>query len=160
MMWARSAIEDRILRKNGRLSEDEFARMKEHVLIGTDIVAKADWLHGAREVIEFHHERFDGSGYMQGLSGERIPLLARLFAIVDVFDALMSARPYKKEMSLAEVLVVLKQERGHHFEPKLLDRFIDMAPGLYAQYGQASYAGLSRNLAEAVRKYFFQLRSS
>ncbi len=151
-------IEDNILKKNGKLDEKEFMRMKEHVLIGVDIVAKADWLHGAREVIEFHHEKYDGCGYMRGLSGENIPMNARIFAIVDVFDALCSERPYKKSLPLDVVVGMMAEERGKHFDPELLDSFFELAPDLYKQIGQADYMHLTRMLAVAVKKYFFNAR--
>lgn len=151
-------IEDEILCKSGRLSESEFGRMKEHVLIGVDIIAKADWLHGAREVIEFHHEKYDGSGYMRGLQGEGIPLAARIFAIVDVFDALTSARPYKEALPLQDVLVMLKEQRGKHFDPVLLDLFVSLAPSLYKNIGRANYSSLTRMLSVVVQKYFFNSR--
>ncbi len=150
-------IEDDILCKHGRLSKDEFSRMKQHVIIGIDIVAKADWLHGAREVIEFHHERYDGSGYLRGLKQEEIPLAARIFAIVDVFDALTSARPYKEAFPLDEV-EMMQQERGKHFDPALLDLFISLAPALYKNIGRASYSSLTRMLSVVVQKYFFKAK--
>jgi HD-GYP domain-containing protein (c-di-GMP phosphodiesterase class II) len=151
-------IEDEILCKPGRLSKDEFTRMKQHVTIGIDIVAKADWLHGAREVIEFHHERYDGSGYMRGLQGEGIPLAACIFAIVDVFDALTSARPYKEAFPLEGVLEMMQQERGKHFDPALLDLFMSLAPVLYKNIGRANYLSLTRMLSVVVQKYFFKAK--
>jgi HD-GYP domain-containing protein (c-di-GMP phosphodiesterase class II) len=151
-------IEDGILRKPGGLSETEFSRMREHVIIGIDIIAKANWLHGAREVIEFHHEKFDGSGYMRGLQGEAIPLVARIFAIVDVFDALTSERPYKAALPLDEVLTMMLQERGRHFDPRILDLFIALAPSLYKGIGKASYPSLTRMLSVVVQNYFFNAR--
>ena len=151
-------IEDGILRKNGRLDEHEFRRMKEHVLIGIDIVAKADWLHGAREVIEFHHEKYDGSGYMRGLDGENIPLNARIFAIVDVFDALCSERPYKPAYPLEKVIEMMTEERGKHFDPKLLDKFLALAPDLHKKIGMTGHMNLTQMLSTAVRKHFFDAR--
>lgn len=151
-------IEDSILCKPGRLTESEFARIKEHVIIGVEIIAKADWLHGAREVIEFHHEKYDGSGYMRGLQGEAIPLVARIFTIVDVFDALTSERPYKEPFPLDEVMEMMQQERGKHFDPVLLDEFLSLAPSLYKNIGRASYTALTRMLSVAVQKYFFKAR--
>ena len=151
-------IEDNILRKNAKLDKQEFLRMKEHVLIGIDIIAKADWLHGAREVVEFHHEKYDGSGYMRGLAGEQIPVNARIFAIVDVFDALCSERPYKEAMRLEQVIEIMTEQRGKHFDPKLLDKFIGLAPTLHKQIGQADYMHLTRMLSLAVKKYFFNAR--
>ncbi|MBI4985963.1 MAG: HD domain-containing protein, partial [Rhodocyclales bacterium] len=86
-------ISDSILLKPARLDEREFAAMKTHVAIGVDIIEKSNWLQQARDVVEFHHEKYDGNGYLKGLRGEDIPLTARIFAIVDVFDALTSKRP-------------------------------------------------------------------
>ncbi len=151
-------IEDNILRKNAKLDKQEFMRMKEHVLIGIDIIAKADWLHGAREVVEFHHEKYDGSGYMRGLAGEQIPVNARVFAIVDVFDALCSERPYKEALPLEKVLEIMGEQRGIHFDPKLLDKFFELVPTLHKQIGQADYMNLTQMLAVAVKKYFFNAR--
>ena len=93
-------ITDSILLKPGKLNAEEFAVMKTHVQIGVDIIAKSGWLKDARDIIEFHHEHFDGNGYLQGLRGDAIPVAARLFAIVDVFDALTSRRPYKDPFSV------------------------------------------------------------
>lgn len=151
-------IEDRILNKPGRLTESEFTRMKEHVLIGLEIIAKAEWLQGAREVIEFHHEWYDGSGYMRGLRGEEIPLVARIFAIADVFDALTSARPYKEALPLADVMAMMQQERGSHFDPTLLDLFLALAPSLHKSIGLTSYDSLTRMLSLVVQRYFFNAR--
>ncbi len=148
-------IRDAVLDKPGKLTEDEMKHMREHVLLGLDIVDKAKWLAGARDVIQFHHEKYDGSGYHQGLKGEEIPLHARIFAIVDVFDALTSERPYKKAMSVAQALSILEEGRGSHFDPALLDRFALLADHLYERYGCAKYSTLTRRLAVDVRRYFF-----
>lgn len=78
--------------------------MQTHAVLGVEIVAGNPWLTGAEQTIRYHHERFDGSGYPDGLSGTRIPLAARIFAVADVFDALTSVRPYKKAISLEETL--------------------------------------------------------
>jgi HD-GYP domain-containing protein (c-di-GMP phosphodiesterase class II) len=151
-------IEDEILRKKGKLDDREFNRMRQHVLMGVDIVVKAEWLQGAREVIEFHHEKYDGSGYMRGLRGEEIPINARVFAIADVFDALCSERPYKNELPLEEALAIMKEGRGSHFDPNLLDKFFELAPDLYQQIATAEYANLQRMLSSVVQKYFFTAR--
>ncbi|MCH2220675.1 MAG: HD-GYP domain-containing protein, partial [Dechloromonas sp.] len=97
-------IPDRILLKPGRLDREEFKVMQTHAVLGVEIVAGNPWLTGAEQTIRHHHERFDGSGYPDGLSGTRIPLAARIFAVADVFDALTSVRPYKKAISLEETL--------------------------------------------------------
>lgn len=91
----------------------------------------AGWLDGAREVVGGHHEKWDGSGYPRGLSGEGIPLSARIFAVADVFDALSSRRPYKGPMPFEQVLGILQEGRGSHFDPTVLDTFTDMAPALH-----------------------------
>jgi HD-GYP domain-containing protein (c-di-GMP phosphodiesterase class II) len=151
-------IEDSILCKPGRLTESEFDRMKEHVVIGIDIISKASWLQGARDVIEFHHEKYDGSGYMRGLHGDDIPLAARIFTLADVFDALITERPYKQALPLEKVMALMQQESGKQFDPTLLVLFLSMAPGLYKNIGKASYSSLTRMLSVAVQKYFFKAR--
>jgi HD-GYP domain-containing protein (c-di-GMP phosphodiesterase class II) len=152
-------IEDGILRKNGPLDETEFSRMKEHVLMGVDIITKADWLAGAREVIEFHHEKYDGSGYMRGLKGDEIPVNARIFAIADVFDALCSERPYKESLPLEQVVEMMTEQRGKHFDPMLLDKFLKMAPDLYENVSKVEYNRLIEDLSGVVSRYFFDART-
>lgn len=151
-------ISDSILLKPGKLTEEEFSVMKTHVQLGVDIVAKSNWLNGAREVIEYHHERFDGSGYRQRLRGESIPLAARLFAIVDVFDALTSRRPYKEAFSLESAIRILAEERGSHFDPDLLDVFDRIAPELHGELAGLGEAVLRSRLHQQVGKYFFDGR--
>ena len=148
-------VSDAILRKDGPLTESERAQMREHVRIGLDIVADASWLEGAREVIQYHHEKYDGSGYLEGLAGEAIPINARIFAIVDVFDALMSSRPYKKPYTLGKALDVLEEGRGSHFDPELLDLFVSHAAALHGSIGGATYFELTNRLSQETRRYFF-----
>ena len=80
-----------------------------------------------------HHEMFNGNGYPRGLYGTKIPLIARIFSIVDVFDALSSDRPYKKALPLAQCIAILHKEAGGHFEPELVDRFTEIAPDIYTR---------------------------
>ena len=148
-------ISDTILLKPGKLSAQEFSTMKTHVQLGVDIAAKSSWLGGAREVIEFHHERFDGSGYPRGLKGESIPLAARLFAIVDVFDALTSRRPYKEPYLLEEAMRQLAEGRGRHFDPQLVGVFEKIATAMHAELASLGETGLHEQLREKVKKYFF-----
>ncbi len=148
-------VPDAILCKEGELTEEERRLMQEHVRIGLDIVRNAEWLKGASDVIRYHHERYDGSGYLEGLAGEAIPINARIFAIIDVFDALMSRRPYKEPYELKKALAVLERGRGGHFDPQLLDLFIEHAPGWYRLIGRASYEDLSHKLSLETRNYFF-----
>lgn len=147
-------ISDTILLKPGPLTEEEFTVMRTHVLLGVDIISKAHWLQNARDVVEFHHEKFDGSGYMKGLKGEAIPLNARIFAIVDVFDALTSNRPYKKALSFDEARVIMRHGRGSHFDPQLLDAFDAIAPKLYSETGNAEDAVVEKALRRLVEKYY------
>ena len=149
-------ISDNILLKPGKLSDEEFAIMRTHVALGVDIIAKSDWLQGAREVIEGHHEKFDGKGYLRGLKGEEIPLNARIFAIVDVFDALTSRRPYKEPMSLDTALGIIQKDAGTHFDPKLVRTFAEIAPAMYASIGSAGENELSEQLRAQAMHYFLQ----
>jgi len=147
-------IHDRILLKPGRLDEEEFAEMKKHVDYGMDIVKSCHWLSDATEVVGCHHEKFDGSGYPAGLRGEAIPLNARIFAVVDVFDALISRRPYKEPLPLDTCLEILAGGRGSHFDPVLVDVFIGLAAYVYFRYGQCSAAGLREAMRSAIGRYF------
>ena len=129
------AISDAILLKPASLDESEFAIMKTHVAHGVDIVRRSSWLAEAAKIVEAHHEKFDGSGYPRRLKGDDIPLGARIFAIADVFDALTSARPYKKAFGLEETLAIMGQGAGSHFDPSLLTIFAKLAPKLHTDYG-------------------------
>ncbi|MFZ5510682.1 MAG: HD-GYP domain-containing protein [Pseudomonadota bacterium] len=144
------AIPDVILLKPARHSDDEFEIMKTHVAHGLDIAASSSWLLPARQVIACHHERFDGTGYPQGLAGAQIPVAARVFAIADVFDALTSVRPYKPPIALDRSLAMMAAERGRHFDPAILDRFLAIAPNLYRQVNGADEACLRTCLMSAV----------
>ncbi len=151
------AISDTILLKPAKLTEDEFAVMQTHVSHGVDIVRNYQWLNDAVAVIANHHEKYRGDGYLQGLVGEKIPRNARIFAIVDVFDALTSKRPYKEAFSYEKSVAILKESRGSHFDPRILDVFLGIAPELYEQaqcYDNEKEAELNKILEELVRKYF------
>jgi putative two-component system response regulator len=130
------AIPDHILLKPGKLSADEFSIMRTHAMRGYDILCQADGYIGeqgdflaiAMDIARYHHEKWDGSGYPHGLAGEAIPLTARLMALADVYDALHSTRPYKTAMSHAQAADIIQQGRGRHFDPELVDIFLDCAP--------------------------------
>ena len=142
-------IPDAILLKPGRLDDEEMRTMRTHVRQGEEIVTGAGWLDGARDVVACHHEKWDGSGYPRALVGEAIPLAARIFAVADVFDALSSLRPYKEPLPPGEVLRILHEGRGSHFDPAVLDVFLQMAAGLRQQLdGQDEEA--ARALMEAM----------
>ncbi len=126
-------ISDNILLKPGKLDDKEFKEMQRHVIYGVDIINNSKWLNDAVDVVKFHHEKFDGSGYFNSLVGKKIPLNARIFAIVDVFDALTSIRPYKKAFSYAESIQIINKDSGSHFDPDLLHEFEKIAEELYLQ---------------------------
>lgn len=120
-------IEDAVLLKPGKLSEEEFERMKIHSSVGYEILADAEnpFLRAGAVIARSHHEKYNGTGYPQGLSGEEIPLYGRIVAIADVFDALTSIRPYKRAWSFEEAMELIKSERGEHFDPVLVDLFVE-----------------------------------
>ena len=147
-------ITDGILLKPGKLSAAEFETIKTHVSIGEDIVTESKWLAKARDVVAFHHEKYDGTGYLRGVRGEAIPFTARLFAIVDVFDALTSRRPYKPALPLDQAMRMLAEGRGKHFDPNILDVFVLLAPELLREYAGAEEGYLKGCLAEFEGRYF------
>lgn len=147
-------ISDTILQKPGALSRDEFALMRDHVRYGMEIIKDSTWLHDAAAVVAAHHEKFDGSGYPRGLAGVAIPLLARIFAIVDVFDALTSQRPYKKPLSFEETMSIMRQGLGSHFDPEVLGTFEGIAPELYRVYARLDDKELRSELQSVISRYF------
>jgi len=147
-------IRDDILLKPDRLTDEETRVMRTHVRHGLEIVQRSAWLRDAADVVGGHHEQFAGGGYPGRLRGEEIPLLARIFTLADVFDALTSRRPYKEAFSLEKTMGILEQGRGRQFDPALLDLFARMAPDLYARYAGREDAGLRRELAGLTRRYF------
>ncbi len=119
-------IPDHILLKPGELNEKEWEIMKQHTIIGAQILAGsgAKFIKLAQTIALTHHEKWDGSGYPKGLKGSKIPLVGRIAAIADVFDALTSRRPYRmKPFSLKEAFNYIKKERGRHFDPEVVDAF-------------------------------------
>lgn len=124
------AVSDTILQKPGRLTKEEFEAMKEHTTAGGRIVGEVlkgieekGYIDIASQVAAFHHEKWDGSGYPHGLQGEMIPLGARIMAVADVFDALVSKRCYKEPMTISEAFDVIRESAGSHFDPTLAGIF-------------------------------------
>lgn len=148
------AISDTILLKPGKLDEHEFAVMKTHVDHGVDIIARSEWLSAADAVVRYHHEKYDGSGYPEGLSGESIPITARIFAIADVFDALTSKRPYKDAMPFERAMAILEEGSGRHFDPRLVQAFGDIARSLYQAYGNREDGATETALDRKTAEYF------
>ena len=125
-------VSDTLLNKPGRLTDDEFAKMKHHTIAGKEIIAKAaemsddsTYLEEAENLAAYHHERWDGKGYPYGLAGEEIPLSARIMAVADVFDALVSKRSYKEGFSVEKSLSIIREGMGTHFDPKVAQAFLD-----------------------------------
>ena len=120
-------IPDSILLKPGRLTEEEFEVIKTHTGIGAKILAgsKSEILQMAHLIALTHHEKWDGSGYPRGISGEKIPLVGRIVALADVFDALTSRRPYKEPFPIERAVGNIKEGRAKHFDPALVDLFLE-----------------------------------
>lgn len=120
------AIPDHILLKPGKLTPEEFDIMKTHAARGAEFLASSEppLLKMAHDIALGHHEKFDGSGYPQGLAGEAIPIAARIVAVADVFDALTSSRPYKAAWPIDKALDFMREQRGRHFDPAVLDAFL------------------------------------
>ncbi|HOT75519.1 MAG TPA: HD domain-containing phosphohydrolase [Candidatus Wallbacteria bacterium] len=135
-------IPDRVLLKPAALTEEEYAEMKKHPVIGADVILSiiADhhisrgYLLMARDIILHHHEKYDGTGYPCGLKGEEIPLAARIFSIVDAYDAIVSKRPYKPALPHEEALKRIKKDSGTHFDPALVEAFFRIHEKLHATY--------------------------
>ena len=131
-------IPDSILLKPGRFEPHEFEIMKTHTTLGRDTIQHAEdalgmpvpFLAHAKEIAYGHQEKWDGSGYPQGLAGEAIPLSARIMAVADVYDALLSRRVYKTAMSHDETVALMREGRGTHFDPDILDAFLELLPEL------------------------------
>ncbi len=147
-------IPDSILLKGGSLTPAELQVMQTHPVLGTEIVTGNPWLQEAAVIIQHHHERLDGKGYPDGLRGEEIPLIARIFAVVDVFDALTSERSYKSPMGFDEAMQIILRESGSHFDSSIVAAFRDIAPALYATITRADPNELQRRLNEALLRYF------
>jgi HD-GYP domain-containing protein (c-di-GMP phosphodiesterase class II) len=119
------ALPDAILIKPGKLDDEEMAQMREHPKIGYDLLQRVAFLRAAGDIPYSHHERWDGTGYPQGLRGEDIPLAARIFSVVDIWDALCSPRVYKPAWPETEVLQYLKDVAGSQLDPHLVQLFLD-----------------------------------
>ncbi|MCL2218853.1 MAG: response regulator [Chitinispirillia bacterium] len=148
------AVKDSILNKPGRLTPEEFEEIKKHTAFGGMVIDKIKegtteqaFLEYAKIFALTHHEKWDGSGYPAGLKGEEIPLLGRLMAIADVYDALCSDRPYKKAFSHEDAVRIIMEGRGTHFDPALTDLFMSVADefgAVAARHKSEAAKGVSR----------------
>jgi putative nucleotidyltransferase with HDIG domain len=119
-------VPDHILRKNGKLTEEELFEMRKHTQYAYDMINPIEYLHPALDIAYCHHEWWDGSGYPRGLKGEEIPLPARIFAVIDVWDALSSDRPYRKAWDYEKILEYIRSLSGKQFDPAVVDAFFSM----------------------------------
>ncbi|MBR1833672.1 MAG: HD domain-containing protein, partial [Ruminiclostridium sp.] len=124
-------VSDMILNKPGRLTDDEFVKMQSHAYEGSvileqviDLVPDSDYLYEAKNLAHYHHEKWNGKGYPEGKAGEDIPLSARIMAVADVFDALVSRRSYKDPFSFEQACDIIREGAGSHFDPLVADAFL------------------------------------
>jgi putative nucleotidyltransferase with HDIG domain len=118
------ALPDSILSKTAELNEEEKAIMQSHPTVAYEMLSTVPFLQPALDIPRYHHEWWNGEGYPNGLKEEKIPLAARIFAVVDVWDALLSDRPYRKAWSKEQTIQYLKDQRGKRFDPKIVDTFL------------------------------------
>ncbi len=147
-------IPDRILLKEGKLSDFEKVTMHEHVKLGSHIIREVKWLEDAVDIVLYHHERWDGSGYLSNMEGDDIPVNARIFSIVDVFDALTSDRPYKPYITYDETIDYMKDQSGKHFDPELFDLFITIAEDSYSTISDKNFQELNNLIKDVIQRYF------
>jgi len=127
------AIPDAILRKPGRLTPEEQMRMREHALLGYQMLRRIRFLHEPAQIVYSHQERFDGSGYPRGLKGDQIPIGARIFAVADTFDAITSDRPYRAAQSIPAARREIQKHSGHQFDPNVVEAFMSISDDLWQQ---------------------------
>jgi putative two-component system response regulator len=152
-------IPDRVLLKPGKLDQDEWKIMMQHTLFGGRILEGADkgFLRVGEVIALTHHEKWDGNGYPHGLKGRKIPLVGRIVAVCDVFDALISKRPYKEPFSLEKSFEIIREGRGGHFDPNVVDAFlavedkIHSIKELYADESKSLFVEIAGNVARNER---------
>lgn len=123
------AINDNILNKATRLTSEEYAQIMRHPSVGADIISKMDFFKDIEDIVRYHHERYDGKGYPEGLKGDDIPVEACILAIADAYDAMTSDRPYRDALSKEEALDEIKNNAGSQFHPQLAEAFINLMIG-------------------------------
>jgi putative two-component system response regulator len=132
-------VPDRLLNKPGPLTSDEMVEMRRHPVYGRDVIVNAQEAVGvrddsilsmAKDIVYTHHEKWDGTGYPEGLKGETIPIPGRVLAVVDVFDAVLTRRLYAQPMSIEDATACILAGRGTHFDPAVVDAFVRGLPAL------------------------------
>ena len=147
-------IPDAILTKSSGLTDEERQIMNSHVKRGAHIIGPATWLKDAIDIVRYHHEHYDGNGYLAGLAGEEIPLTARIFTVGDVFDALTSKRPYKVPYAFAEALQMIDEQSGKQFDPSIVRAFEDIAEDVYIEVTTANCERKETTIRKFMRNYF------
>lgn len=154
-------VPDSILHKPGPLTTGEYEKIRSHVEKGLEIIGPIEFLEPAAEVIRYHHEKWDGSGYNEGLRGAGIPVSARIFAVVDVFDALVSDRPYRSSMAFDAAKEVILGGRGNHFDPEIVDLFMAVTESEYeALKSEIATNGIHHTVNEAVANLLSRINGS
>ena len=150
------AIEDYILNKPGRLSKREFEKMKMHATAGDEILQQVQFPFPVARYVRYHHERWDGTGYPDGLKGDEIPLGSRILAIADAFDAIRSTRPYKSAFGIHDSVELLRTQAGSNYDPRLVGLFVDHIQELETAADEAA-----KNISElSFRKYYESIEST
>ena len=150
-------VPDEVLHHPGKLTGEEMALMRRHVLIGDELLASARHVERFRPGVRNHHERWDGKGYPDGLAGDGIPLLARVVAVADACDALMSARRYRPPLGPPQIQAVLRRFAGSQWDPSVVDAFLacsgDIFPPIYQKgIGESAVHALSEVIASEVER--------
>jgi HD-GYP domain-containing protein (c-di-GMP phosphodiesterase class II) len=122
-------VPDNILLKAGELTEEEWVLMRRHPQFAYEMLQPIKYLRQSLDIPYCHHEKWDGTGYPRGLKGEQIPLAARIFAVIDVWDAVIIDRPYRKGWTKQNALKYIQEQSGKHFDPKVVDVFLEIFPG-------------------------------
>lgn len=141
------------LHKEEELEKEELKQVDQHPKEGAALIRKFRWLRNAEKVVRYHHEKYDGTGYPDGVKHEKIPMVARIFSIADTFDALTSQRPYRDPLPLEESLATLEQETGLQFDPVLLSAFLDIAPHLHETIASRTSKELDKEVDKLLKKY-------
>lgn len=151
------AVPDYILNKPGKLTSAEFDRMKLHTVVGAQILERIKFPYPLVPIVRHHHERWDGTGYPDGLKGEEIPLTARVLTVVDCFDAVREDRQYRRAMKRDEAIELLKKDSGTYYDPRVVELFVEHLPTFEAEIaemkkGQKAFTPLAVEETEAIRK--------